>query len=149
MWPRQAERLVITPRMQFFCNLNFCRRLVREEEIHFLFPHASRWRLPSQRPKALEQRKQIMHGTQFLDQHPADYYCHQYCSWHRLPRKSSRLPWTCRASRTSSTDCSKQSSLTQLGRCAEQKVNSSSARTPTHNACCDEANQRMEPIHRQ
>ena len=131
---------MITPRMQFFCNLNFCRRLVRKVEIHLLLPHASRRRLPSQRPKALEQRMQIMN---------TDHYCHQYCSWHRPPKKIEPLALDMPASRTSSTDCSKQSSLTQLGRCAEQKVNSSSACNPTHNAYCDEANQRMEPIHRQ
>ena len=31
----------------------------------------------------------------------------------------------------------------------EQKLNSSAALRPTHNACCGEANQRMAPIHRQ
>ena len=77
-------------RMLVLSNRNGRCCLIGEEEVHLLLPHSSSWKLPHQRPAASEERVHVMDSAQFLDQ-----CCRRCCSWRGLPRRSSRLPWTC------------------------------------------------------
>ena len=123
-----TERFVVAPRMHVLSNGVRSSRLIREDTVNLLLARRALRRLPAQCPFALEHGERVLATAQVSNQRAPLILDNVHIAT-CVDSQEDRA--TCpgrQASRTSSIACSNVPSSTQLGRWAEQNVNSSAAR---------------------